>query len=249
MRLSILDIPIDTLTEKEALEKISDLLDKDGRHLIATPNPEFIVEAQKNRLFKKALTEASLSVPDGTGIVWALLLLHGVRVRRITGVDFMKKICEQFKERKIFLLGANEIANEKTKKILEKKYPGIQITGNYTGTPADSLDKMICTMINKSEAEILFVAYGHPKQELWITRNLPHLKTVKIAMGVGGSFDFISGLKKRAPNWMRKCGIEWLFRLIIEPSRYGRIFTATVIFPIKVWQRKLLNIFRLKKSS
>ncbi len=238
-RLEILGIPVDCISREEILEKIAGFLKEIDRFQIVTPNPEIILEAQKNPVFRKTLREAALSIPDGTGIVWAASLLHKRRIQRITGVDLMRAICKDFGNHKIFLLGATEEVNLRTKETLEKKHPGIQIVGNYSGTPSGNLEKIICNMINTSQAEILFVAYGAPKQELWIARNLPHLKTVKVAMGVGGSFDFISGHKKRAPLWMQRIGLEWLFRLMQEPARIGRIFNATVIFPVKIWREKL----------
>jgi N-acetylglucosaminyldiphosphoundecaprenol N-acetyl-beta-D-mannosaminyltransferase len=240
-RIDILDVPIDCVTQKEALDYISLLLEKKNRFQVITPNPEIVLEAQKNPTFKKVLKEAELSVADGVGIIWAAQILHGKSIKRVTGVDLMRIICRELRERRVFLLGASEEVNIKTKQILEKKYPGIKIVGNYSGTPGSNLEKIICNMINKSKAEILFVAYGAPNQELWIARNLPHLTTVKVAMGIGGAFDFISGHKKRAPEFLRKIGLEWLFRLIIEPSRYKRILNATVVFPLKVWKRKLID--------
>ena len=240
MRINILDIPIDYLSQSEVLQKIASFLKEKEHFHVTTPNPEFILEAQKNPVFKKILREADLSVADGTGIVWAAKVLHKTKIKRVTGVDLTRAICRTMKN-PIFLLGASEEVNTKTKQILEKKYPGINIVGNYSGTPSAKLEKIICNMINQSKAEILFVAYGAPNQELWIARNLPHLTTVKVALGIGGSFDFISGFRKRAPRWMQHLGLEWLFRLLIQPSRYKRIFRATIIFPLRIWRRKLFK--------
>ena len=243
MRIDILDIPIDCLTQAETLKKIENFLKEKDRFHVTTPNPEIVLEAQKNPIFKKILREASLSVPDGTGIVWATSILYNKKIKRVTGVDLTRAICRTLPN-PIFLLGASEEVNLKTKQVLEKKYPGIKIVGNYSGTPGPNLEKIICNMINQSKAEILFVAYGAPNQELWIARNLPHLTTVKVALGIGGSFDFISGYKKRAPHWMQHFGLEWLFRLLAQPSRYKRILRATVIFPMKVWKRKLTSLVK-----
>lgn len=249
MRRTVLDIPIDCITAREALEKVREFLKSKERFQITTPNPEFTLAAQRNQTFKKTLQESNLSIADGTGIVWAINLLHGVKTERVTGVDFMKLICSTFRKKGIFLLGASEEVNEKTKRALEKKYPGIRIVGNYSGTPGSHLEKIICQMINASKAQFLFVAYGAPNQDLWIARNLPHLHTVKVAMGVGGSFDFISGYKKRAPRWMRVFGLEWLFRLMQEPARYRRIFKAVIVFPLVVMRRKLARMFWLTRRA
>lgn len=159
---------------------------------------------------------------------------------RVTGVDLMEKICKlaAIKESKVFLLGAGKGVAERTAEKLMEKYPEILITGLYAGTPKEKHERKIRRMIEKSEAEVLFVAYGAPNQEKWMERNIRHLSNIKVAMGVGGSFDFISGEKKRAPTVMQKTGLEWLYRLAKQPSRAKRILNATVVFPIKVFRRK-----------
>lgn len=160
---------------------------------------------------------------------------------RVTGVDLMSEICRQSgaKGYKIFLLGAGENVAEKLKAKLEKENPELNISGTYRGTAEHSEEKIIVEKINKSEADILFVAFGSPKQEIWISKNLNKLKSVKLAIGVGGSFDFLSGNKKRAPELMRKMGLEWLFRVIKEPKRIKRIYNATIKFPIQILRKTL----------
>jgi len=159
---------------------------------------------------------------------------------RVTGVDLMDKICAMASERghSIFLLGASEGVAEKTAVKLIKKYPKLRVAGVYAGTPNEEDEKDIVELINSVKPEIIFVAYGAPKQELWLSRNLRKLETVRVGMGVGGSFDFISGIQKRAPEKMRKLGLEWLYRLYKQPSRIKRIWNATVTFPIKIFKRK-----------
>jgi N-acetylglucosaminyldiphosphoundecaprenol N-acetyl-beta-D-mannosaminyltransferase len=155
---------------------------------------------------------------------------------RVSGIDLMEKICQKSTQEnlKIFLLGAKEGVAEKTKEMLLKKYSDIQITGLYAGSPKEE-EKIIIDKINRSEAQILFVAYGAPFQELWIARNLKKLHDIKLAMGVGGSFDFIAKIRKRAPEWMRKIGLEWIYRLLQQPSRLKRIYHAVIKFPIKIF--------------
>lgn len=160
---------------------------------------------------------------------------------RVTGADLVMEICKRISEDekdrdslKIFMLGAREGVAEKAKKVLEEKYEGLKISGTWAGTPLPRDEKQIIRKINDSEADILFVAYGAPAQELWIARNLKKLKTVKVALGIGGTFDYIAGVRKRSPIWMQKAGLEWLYRLIIQPSRIKRIYTATIRFPIVI---------------
>jgi N-acetylglucosaminyldiphosphoundecaprenol N-acetyl-beta-D-mannosaminyltransferase len=254
--IKILNIKFTTLKEKEILEKILKLLKIQKKSYICTPNPEMLLEAEKNLQFKKVLNNSIFNIPDGIGILWAAeqfsnknskikailtlpfspLLKKKILKNRITGTDLMQKICQilQKTNYKIFLLGAKKGIAELAAKKLTKKYPLLKIAGTFAGSPFKKDEKNIINIINKSNADILFVAYGAPAQELWIAKNLKHLKTIKIAMGVGGAFDFISEKRKRAPKWMRKLGIEWLFRLIQEPSRIKRIYNAVIKFPITV---------------
>jgi len=162
--------------------------------------------------------------------------LHNILPERVTGVDLMQKTCKASAEKgiKVFLLGAQDGIAEKLKINLEEEFESQFITGTSSLSPIIHDEESIINQINKSQAQILFVAYGAPTQELWIAKNLNKLTTVKLAIGVGGAFDFLTNNKKRAPELMQKLGLEWLYRLIQEPSRIGRIFNATIKFPIKI---------------
>lgn len=155
---------------------------------------------------------------------------------RVTGADLMQKFCKDCpKDRiKIFLLGAEEGVAEKVKKILENKHKGINIAGTFASSPKDEDKKGIIERIKNSGANTLFVAFGAPEQEFWIKKNLKNFKNIKAAMGVGGTFNFIAGTQKRAPAWMQKLGLEWLYRLLQQPSRIIRIFNATIRFPLTI---------------
>jgi len=155
---------------------------------------------------------------------------------RITGVDMIKKIAKLAakNKKKVFLLGAGPgIANKAAKK-LKKLYPTLKIAGTHEGTPLKRDEKEIIKKIKAAKTDILLVAYGAPSQEKWIDRNLKSLQGVKLAIGIGGAFDFISGNIPRAPKEFRKYGLEWAYRLYKEPRRIKRILNATVKFPIKV---------------
>lgn len=245
------------------LQKLAHKRD-DHPFFVATPNPEMILESKKNKQFQKTLANTDLNIADGIGILWASYFLkksqniksrfrmkitwinslmkvvfsskkiHSVLPERVTGTDMMQALCQKVTpETKIFLLGAGEgvakIAAEKMQKIRK-----LNIVGAYCGNAGTQQEKNIQKMINEVEPDLLFVAFGAPKQEFWIERNLPYLTTVKVIMGVGGAFDFIAGIRKRAPKIFQKLGIEWLFRLIIQPSRWLRIFNATIKFPLTV---------------
>lgn len=158
---------------------------------------------------------------------------------RLTGVDLMESVCSQSRAGKfgIFLLGARLGVAERVKDFLEMIFPGVHIVGTFSGSPSEDDFSRIQSLIAETQPALLFVAYGSPAQELWIAKHLPHLKSVKIAMGVGGAFDFLAGERKRAPRWMQRLGLEWMYRLAQEPGRLKRIWNATVRFPWRVWKQ------------
>lgn len=160
---------------------------------------------------------------------------------RVTGTDLVWKIaqlCEQ-KNCSIYLLGAIGNISQLASKKLKQRFPNLKIAGAFAGSPKPEADEKSRAIINHAQPDILFVAYGHQKQEKWIDRNLPKLNSVKLAIGVGGAFDFIAEKTKRAPQFFRKLGLEWFWRLITQPWRIKRIWTATFIFPWKVLKYKI----------
>lgn len=269
-RIKILDVQFDVCTKDSALKRVVYVLENRANEIgkqIVTPNPEMLLEAQKNAGFKTVLNKSWLSIPDGIGILWAgtfneiaknssgfgralkmFFSLLGLAVypksctkvfpERITGVDLMESICAVSKEIPIFLLGAKFGIAEKVKTFLETKYRSINIVGVFSGSPIEDDFIAIQASIAETQPKILFVAYGSPAQEIWISKYLHKLKSVKIAMGVGGAFDFLAGERKRAPRIMQRIGLEWLFRLIQEPSRIKRIYNATIKFPLKILQQR-----------
>lgn len=247
--IEILGIKLSTLPYKESLKLIIDNINENKKIFVSTPNPEIIMEAQKNEKLKKILNESTnLNTADGIGLLYASKYLklrkkiNEYIPERVSGSDLMYSICkdERIKNKKIFLLGASEEVSKKTKETLENKIAGINICGRYSGKSDESDDLKSIKMINDSGANIVFVAFGAPKQEFWIERNKSFLPNVNLLIGIGGSFDFISGAKKRAPKIMQKMGLEWLFRLYIEPKRIKRILTATIYFPLTVLKKDLL---------
>lgn len=254
--LHILRVPFHRTTLTEAVHTLNQAAEKKtSGFFCVTPNPEICLQAFRNPSYLRLLQSADLSIPDGFGILWASRYLKGSKnfVRwlwtlltpwmtlkesplpeRVTGTDVMRRFLADFPQRKVFLLGASDAVNEGLAKRL--KSSRVQVVGNVSGSPAPENDRALRKMVDGSDAEVLFVAYGAPKQEQWISRNLPHLKSVRVAMGVGGAFDFLSGHRKRAPAWMRSFGLEWLYRLWVEPKRLKRIINATLVFPWVVYR-------------
>jgi N-acetylglucosaminyldiphosphoundecaprenol N-acetyl-beta-D-mannosaminyltransferase len=194
-----------------------------ARH-VCTINPEFMMIAQKDVNFANILRRADLCVPDGVGLLWAARRRGPPLPERVTGSDGVPIIAARAAEKgwKLFFLGAGPGVGQKAADILTAQHPGLQIVGVYGGSPAPEEEDAIVERVNASGADILFVAYGAPEQDKWIARNLPRLR-VRMAMGVGGSFDFIAGIIPRAPEWMRRAGLEWLYRLYLQPWRIRRM--------------------------
>lgn len=197
----VLGVKIDDVSLNEAVLRIEKWVHSGGKHSVFTPNPEMLVIAQKDKEFKDILNKSDMSIPDGVG-----LKIAGVK-NRTTGTDLMKKLISLSNEKGfvISFLGGQERVAEKLVERLKRLYQNISIVP--PGAPAD----------------LLFVAFGAPKQEKWIAQNLQKIP-VNIAIGVGGAFDYLSGRVPRAPGWVRGLGLEWLFRLIIQPWRIKRQF-------------------------
>ncbi|NQV00865.1 MAG: WecB/TagA/CpsF family glycosyltransferase [Parcubacteria group bacterium] len=230
--MKILGVKIDNLTMNEVLWKIKGFLEDGKQHYIVTPNPEFLVKAQEDKEFKKILNKADLAVPDGIGLVFASWFLGEPIKERITGVDLMEEICKKAAQEKwqVFLLGAEEGVAKKAAENLRRKYEGLQVVDIRTVLEMTSF----CIRTSFQGLSLLFVALGMPKQEKWIVHNLKKMPSVKLAIGIGGAFDFIAGRIKRAPKFIRSIGMEWLWRLILQPWRIRRIFKAVIKFPLSV---------------
>ncbi len=242
-KVEILGVKIDNLSLQEVLEKIKKFLISENQHFIVTPNPEFLVLAKKNHDFKEILNYADISCADGVGLVKAAKFL-GKRLQRVTGVDLVWAISELAEKNNypVYLLGAGELVAATASEMLKKEYPNLNIVGAESG--GEILDPIqkdpdLLNRINETEPKILFVALGQIKQESWIFYNLDKIPSIKLAIGVGGAFDYISGKIKRPPKFIRKMGFEWLYRLILEPWRYKRIFNAVFVFPILIMFSKI----------
>lgn len=228
----ILGVKIDEYSFNEVMQKITEFLKSNTFHQIATINPEFVVAAQKDTEFLNILNQTDLNVPDGFGLKCAAFFKRVKIGERITGVDLTWEIAKlaSEKEYSIYLLGGKPGVAELTAQRLKLLYRNLKIAGTYAGSPQE---EGISERIIKSKADILLVAYGAPAQEKYIYQNHSKLNC-KIAMGVGGTFDYIAGVLPRAPKIMRSLGLEWLYRLFKQPSRIKRIYTAVIKFPLMV---------------
>ena len=221
--LSILGIPVHDVTTEETLALINQFVRERTPHQICTVNPEFIMAAQRDAEFKRILNQSALNLPDGIGVVWAAQRLGHPLRERVAGSDLVRLIADRAQTAgwRIFLLGAAEGVAEQAARSLSVHYPQVNIVGAYAGSPRPEEEADIAAQIRSSGADVLLVAYGAPKQDKWIDRNIERTD-VAVAIGIGGSLDFIAGTQKRAPRWMQRLGLEWLYRLVREPWRWRR---------------------------
>jgi N-acetylglucosaminyldiphosphoundecaprenol N-acetyl-beta-D-mannosaminyltransferase len=221
--IAILGIPIHDVTMPETLNLIERFIQDRSPRQICTVNPEFIMAAQKDVEFRQILNHSALNIPDGVGVVWAAKRVGRQLRERVGGSDLVWQIAQRAEQTgwKIFLLGGAQGVAKETAAKLKEQYPAANIVGTFAGSPLIDQEAEIADRVKASSADIVLVAYGAPKQDKWIARNLDRTGAT-IGIGVGGSFDFIIGKQKRAPKWIQRIGLEWLYRLIREPWRWRR---------------------------
>ena len=243
--VGLLGTPIDILNMQEALERLEQFIEQKRFHQVATANTDFLINALDDKELSTILREADLVVPDGMPLIWAARLMRSPLPERVTGADLVPALAELAAQKgyRIFMLGARPEVAQRARERFEEDYPGIQIVGCLS-PEARSLVEMdsesILKEIHAAKPDILFVAFGNPKQEKWIHLHREQLKAVSICIGVGGTFDFIAGKTIRAPLWLQRTGLEWLFRLLQEPrrlwKRYYRDITQFSRYLINQWR-------------
>jgi len=220
----VLGVRVDCVDMDAALARIEAFVDGGGRHLVATLNPEFVMRAHDDKEFARVLESADLCLADGSGVVWAARRQGCALAGPVTGVDLIPPLAALCARRqfRLFLLGAAPGVAEDLARRLKDQHPGLQVAA-HSGSPDPSSDAETLSRIGAENPHVLLVAYGHPRQELWIDRLGGRLTGVAVAMGVGGAFDYLTGRVPRAPVWMRRMGMEWLFRLAYQPWRIRRM--------------------------
>jgi N-acetylglucosaminyldiphosphoundecaprenol N-acetyl-beta-D-mannosaminyltransferase len=219
----VLGVRVDCMDMAAALARIEQLVDAGGHHLVATVNPEFVMRAREDHEFARVLESADLCLADGTGVVWAARR-QGCAIREpVTGVDLIPSLAAMCARRnfRLFLLGAAPGVAADLATRLRARNPELEVAA-HTGSPDPSSDAETLRVLGEQRPHVVLVAYGAPKQELWIDRMKDHLGAA-VSMGVGGSFDYLTGRVARAPAWMRRAGLEWLFRLGNQPWRVRRM--------------------------
>lgn len=241
--MKLAGIQLRPLSHAEAMANFSRIIKEGQGSIVVTVNPEMIVHATRDPLFKTIIHSAEMHLIDGAGIAFAGRLRGYAKLDRFTGVDAVWRIAEIAAEEgsRVFLLGARDgLTLMQTARNLQKKYSALKIVGTYADFRAvehengvailEKEERAIISRIGETRPDILLVALGHGKQEKFIWQYKKLFPDVKLFMGVGGAFDFISGQVRRAPEWMQSAGLEWLWRFAQEPWRAGRIANATIVF-------------------
>ncbi|NOZ05803.1 MAG: WecB/TagA/CpsF family glycosyltransferase [Chloroflexi bacterium] len=222
--VNILGVHIHDVTAQDTLAHIVRFIAAGRPRQLVTVNPEFVMEARRDETFRRVLNGADLALPDGVGILWAARMLGRPLRERVAGSDMVPQIAAQAAEQghRLYLLGAAPGVAAAAARRLQRATPGLTVAGTWAGSPAETEAPDIIRRIHEARPHVLLVAYGAPQQDLWIARHLRELE-VPVVMGVGGAFDFIAGVTRRAPRWMQDGGLEWLHRLGYQPWRWRRM--------------------------
>jgi N-acetylglucosaminyldiphosphoundecaprenol N-acetyl-beta-D-mannosaminyltransferase len=222
-KVRLMGVPVHDVTTEETVQLVTRWIASGEPHQVATVNPEFLMRARTDPGFREILNRATLCLPDGVGVVWAARLRGEPLRERVAGSDLVPRLAQEAADLgwRVFFLGAAPGVAERAAQILADRYPGLQIAGCYAGSPADAEAPAIIKRIIEGRTDLLFVAYGAPNQDLWLAQHLAATEA-PVGIGVGGTFDFITGRSRRAPTWIQRVGLEWLYRLIREPWRWRR---------------------------
>ena len=237
--VTLLGVHVHAVTMAQTLAWVEAAVTGRAPRQLCTANPEFVMAAQRDREFLEVLNRADLVIPDGVGLLWAARQQGAQIPERVAGSDLIFRLAELAARHgwRLYFLGAAEGVAEQAAEVLQGKYPGFKVAGTFAGSPQPDENAALVARVKAARPDILMVAYGAPAQDKWIARNLRALG-VPLSMGVGGSFDFVAGVVPRAPVWLQRLNLEWLYRLWKQPRRIWRIFTAVVGFPLTVlWRR------------
>src|SRR3989338_1061242 len=243
MRTKLLNLPVDVLSKEEISSTIKSALINANQLKIITLNPEMIINAIKNIEFQNVLKDSDFIVADGTGIVWALKLNGFKNAERIPGIELAEKILELVNKsgKSVAILGSTDSVISKTLTNLKEKYPLSKIAYSKNGFFKNEEESAIATDMAKNDPDVIFVALGSPKQELWINK-YSMLFPKSIMIGIGGSLDVWSGKKQRAPKWIRDMHMEWLFSVMNEPERIPRVLKSLPRFIYLVMKARFANL-------
>lgn len=223
-KINILGVHVDAIDMNEAVAKVKGFLENDGANAVFTPNSEIMMAAYRDEKFKDILNSAEMIIADGVGVVYASRILKRPLPERVAGFDLACRTLEEVSDgnKSVYFFGGKPGVCELAIENLKKKYPDLCVSGFSDGYFDDEKEKKIIEDIKEKKPDILFVCLGAPKQELWISKHKDELGA-KVLLGVGGTLDVLAGTAKRAPVFFQKTGLEWLYRLLKQPKRIGRM--------------------------
>lgn len=236
MKTEILGVRFDDLTQQEAAQRGRQLLEEDKFHYVVTPNPEFLLAAEKDPEFRRVLNAADLVLPDGIGVVYSAKILGTPLKERVPGIEFAEAMLSALNDMggRLYLLGAKPGVAEEAGRRICARYPDLVLCGTHDGYFKD--EQAILPEIAAAKPDLLFVCLGAPKQEKWMARWGQHTGA-KLAIGLGGCLDVFAGNVRRAPEQWQKLGLEWAYRLKKEPKRIGRMAKLPLVLVKAAGQR------------
>ena len=236
MKTEILGVRFDNLTQQEAAQRGRQLLEEDKFHYVVTPNPEFLLAAEKDPEFRRVLNAADLVLPDGIGVVYSAKILGTPLKERVPGIEFAEAMLSALNDMggRLYLLGAKPGVAEEAGRRICARYPALVLCGTHDGYFKD--EQAILPEIAAAKPDLLFVCLGAPKQEKWMARWGQHTGA-KLAIGLGGCLDVFAGNVRRAPEQWQKLGLEWAYRLKKEPKRIGRMAKLPLVLVKAAGQR------------
>ena len=236
MKIEVLGVAFDNVTMEQAAEMGGKMLQEDRFHYVVTPNPEFILAAEKDESFRKVINAADLVIPDGIGVIYSAKILGTPLAERVPGIEFSAKMLEKLNEMggRLFLLGAKPGVAEKAGENILAKFPNIVLCGTQDGYFKDEEDVIL--KVAAARPDLMFVCLGAPKQEKWMARWGKHTGA-KMAIGLGGCLDVYAGNVERAPEAWQKAGMEWAYRLKKEPKRITRMAKLPLVLVKSAGQR------------
>ena len=236
MKTEILGVRFDNLTQQEAAQRGRQLLEEDKFHYVVTPNPEFLLAAEKDPEFRRVLNAADLVLPDGIGVVYSAKILGTPLKERVPGIEFAEAMLSALNDMggRLYLLGAKPGVAEEAGRRICARYPDLILCGTHDGYFKD--EQAILPEIAAAKPDLLFVCLGAPKQEKWMARWGQHTGA-KLAIGLGGCLDVFAGNVQRAPERWQKLGLEWAYRLKKEPKRIGRMAKLPLVLVKAAGQR------------
>jgi N-acetylglucosaminyldiphosphoundecaprenol N-acetyl-beta-D-mannosaminyltransferase len=245
--IEILGVRVDDASYEDLITHVDAFVASQKPHQIVTLNPEMLIAAHKDPAFRQILNAAALNVADGVGVMLAARWLGHPLQERVTGSDSIYQLAAHCARRGLrpFFLGAAPGVADLVAERLTAASPTLQVAGTFAGSPHPEDEAEVIGRVRAAAPDLLLVAYGVPAEEAWIAHNLERLG-IPVLIGVGGAFDFVAGITKRAPGWMRKLGLEWLHRLAKEPWRWRRQLALPrfVALVAQQWFRRVRGLRR-----